>query len=76
MGASGPHIKSGGNVRMTGASGGKMRDGSNTEKTIKSILGSCYICRENFSLHDAFDVEIRKSGKRYRRVSFHLSCDK
>lgn len=80
--ASAPYIKSAGTNLVT-VSPGRMNDTVSINKVIRTMIASryCYICREeldltNMSELDNLGQEIRKVGKKYKRTTYHLSCDK
>jgi hypothetical protein len=69
----------GGKKLMIGSGAKKRRP--DTKSAIKMIAGvalRCYVCREDLEDDGSqeIDLNIRKIGKRYKKVFFHINCEK
>lgn len=74
----GPYLKQTGARKMQQGTPARMT--MSMDNAVKSVLGtslSCYVCRTDvkIDLDMSSDMGIRKIGKKYRRVMFHISCE-
>lgn len=78
--AEGPFITHTGSAKQCKVTPGRMN--MTLENAVKSVVGNnirCYVCKidvtEGIVTKNSVDFGIRKVGKKYRRVLFHISCE-
>ncbi len=75
-----PHIKHTGAAKTTVLTPGRMQ--MSMENAVKSVIGSnhyCYVCKtdvtEGVVYENSVNIGIRKIGKKYKKVMFHIACE-